>query len=68
MQIIKLDINKKNTNNSKFTNAISIEDQLITLDWKWWNDVDINLEASDFLGKLKNDVLNYDIKNGCKMD
>lgn len=40
-------------------NELSMENELLSIDWDWWNDFSVNMWADDFLSKLKNDVINY---------
>ena len=40
---------------------LSAEEQLLNLDWEWWNDSFVNMDSKDFLVSLKNDVINYNI-------
>ncbi len=40
---------------------LSIEEQLLNIDWGGWNDSFVNMNAEEFLKTLKNEVINHNI-------
>lgn len=64
MVVISVDVPAnlaKKFNSDKVVNFkdLSIEEQLLDVDWSKWNDSFVNMDANDFLKSLKRDVINY---------
>ena len=36
---------------------LTMEEKLINMDWEWWNDVSIDMEANDFLSVMKKEII-----------
>ena len=36
---------------------LTMEEKLINMDWEWWEDVSVNMEAADFLEMMKKEVI-----------
>jgi len=37
---------------------LTMEEKLIKMDWGWWNDVSVDMEAWDFLNVMKKEIIN----------
>jgi len=40
---------------------LSIEEQLLNIDWEDWNDSFVNMDAEEFLKILKKELINHNI-------
>jgi len=36
---------------------LTMEEKLINMDWEWWNDVSVDMEAVDFLSVMKKEII-----------
>ncbi len=36
-----------------------LEEDLINIDWDWWNNYDVNMNGEDFLKTLEKEIIQY---------
>ncbi len=36
---------------------LTMEEKLVNMDWEWWEDVSVNMEAGEFLKMMKKEII-----------